>query len=385
MNTMIATSIHRRVLETGAPKERFLTDHWFRRDIEAVFRPRWHYAAHASELATPGSFVTFALGDDEVVICRTSNGELAAYYNVCPHRGHRLCTAERGQLARNFVCPYHGWSFSKDGGACVSATRMNADFDKSPYGLKAAWVEDFRGLIFVCLDDNRPTPVAELTEGLVAGDGIGGYDLTRMKVGATIQMEFAANWKLLRENDDECYHCMINHPELIEGYDPWSGFTVIEDLDAPHHMWTSDEWALLELGNTYDAKQVCAVPAPRTEGEAGFGNADAQFFWQPSGHVVLTRDHAWFWLIRPLGAERTLLTQHWLVAAEAEEGRDYDRDTLTKLFNVTMTQDRALCEEVQRGIKMRAYQPGPFNPHHQSPAAAFYRWYERCVAAPATE
>lgn len=82
-----------------------------------------------------------------------------------------------------------------------------------------------------------------------------------------------------------------------------------------------------------------------------------------------------------LAPDRTLLTQHWLVHKDAEEGKDYDLETLTRLFDVTMMQDKALCEEVQRGLNMRRYTPGPLNPHHQSPAAAFYRWYENRLAA----
>ena len=319
--------------------------------------------------------MTFALGDDEVVICRGADMTIGAFYNFCPHRGHRLCTEERGQIKRNFICPYHGWAFSKESGACVSATKMNEDFDRSEYGLRQAWVEDFNGMVFV-----SPS-ILDFTKNLAVGAGIGGYDVRRMKVAATIKIEFAANWKLLRENDDECYHCLINHPELIEGYDPWHGFTVVEDLDNPQHLWTNDEWALLELGNTYAAKPVCKIPAPRADGKDGSESQDIQFFWQPSGHVVLQRDHAWMWLIRPLGPERTLLTQHWLVDENAVEGQDYDVPTLTSLFNVTMMQDKSLCEEVQRGLKMRPYVSGPFNPHHQSPAAAFYRWYQRCLEA----
>lgn len=374
-------SIKRRILDVGTAREHFVAPESFARDLATVFRPAWHFVGHASELATPGAFVTFRLGDEEAIICRGADTGLRAYHNFCPHRGHRLCTTERGELRRNIVCPYHGWAFSRDAGDCVSAVRMNEDFDRAQYGLQKAWVEDFHGLIFVSFADERPVPVSEAT-GEMNPDpaGIAGYDVRGMKVAAIIHHEFAANWKILRENDDECYHCLINHPELIEGYDPWAGFTVIDDLDSPRPMWTSDDWALLELGTTYKAKQVCALPAPRTDGREGFDNQDIQFFWQPSGHVVLQRDHAWMWNIMPLAPDRTRLTQHWLVHKDAVEGKDYDLDTLTKLFNVTMLQDKALCEEVQRGLRMRRYTPGPLNPHHQSPAAAFYRWYESRLA-----
>lgn len=379
--SVIVRSAGTRALETGVAKDHFLTEHWYQRDLEAVFRPRWHYAAHVSELSHPGAFVLFSLDDEEVIICRDNDMQLSAFYNFCTHRGHRLCTEDRGTIARNIICPYHGWAFKKEDGACIGAPRMNKEFDRSDYGLKTAWIEEFHGMVFVSVAEKKPASVADQTRHLTAAsNGLGGYDLSRMKVAARLHLEFEANWKLLRENDDECYHCVMNHPELIEGYDPWHGFTVVEDLDNPQHLWTHDEWALLELGNTYAAKQVCKIPAPRFDGNEGFDNQDIQFFWQPSGHIVVQRDHTWMWLIKPLGPQRTLLTQVWLVAEEAIEGQDYDFDTLTQLFNVTMQQDKQLCEQVQRGLRMRHYTPGPLNPHHQSPAAAFYRWYLRCLS-----
>ena len=371
-----------RILPTGVSKDHFVSEDWLERDLAAVFRPRWLYVGHASELPNPGSFITYSLGKDEVIICRTLEMSLVAYYNFCPHRGHRLCTQDRGQIVgRNFVCPYHGWSYSKDSGACVAATRMNKDFDRSPYALQKAWVEDFNGLIFVSLADHQPAAVADATRHLSSGAGLGGYDTSRLKVAATLHFEVEANWKVLRENDDECYHCQLNHPELVQGYDPWHGFTVVEDLDNPQHLWTLDDWALLELGNAYNAKRVSRVLLPRTDGKDGADNQDVQFFFQPGGHLLLQRDHAWMWSVKPLAPQRTLVSQQWFVAQNAVEGEDYDVATLMELFAVTIKQDTDLCEQVQRGLRMRRYSPGPLNPHHQAPAAAFYQWYERCLAS----
>jgi Rieske 2Fe-2S family protein len=379
---MADTTPKARQVETGVSKEHFVTPEWHERDLAAVFRPRWHYAAHVSELAQPGSYLTFRLADDEVVITRAATGDLVAYYNYCRHRGYQLVSEPRGELRRNFVCQYHGWSYSRDSGACLSATRMNDDFDRSPWGLRRAWVENFHGFIFVSLADERPTPVAEATRSLLdTAGGIRGFDLDRLKVAASSDTEIGANWKIVKENDDECYHCALNHPELVENYDPWSGFTVVADLDLPQHLWTGDEWSITELGESkFSSEPDCRIPLARNDRSNGDEVMTIQFFWAPSGHLIFNPDYVWVFSIKPLGPQKTLLTQQWLVHEDAQEGADYDVQSLVSFFDITMKQDKRLCEGVQRGLRMRHFTPGPLNPHHQAPAIEFYRWYEKCLA-----
>lgn len=230
------------------------------------------------------------------------------------------------------MCQYHGWTFSKENGSCLAATRMDEGFDMSPWSLETAWVEEFYGLVFINFSEDRPVSVADSTAHLFADrDPFGGYDLTRMKPAATRTLEFPANWKVVRENDDECYHCALNHPELAERYYPWAGFTVVDDLTEDRDMWTGHNWAFLELGFQQSAP-VCKVPTPRVRGDDGFDHQDVQFFWAPSGHIIVQRDHAWIWSIRPFGPESTLMTQHWLVADSAEAGKDYDEEQLVHLL-----------------------------------------------------
>ncbi|KAA9164041.1 aromatic ring-hydroxylating dioxygenase subunit alpha [Amycolatopsis acidicola] len=370
------------VFYVGPPKDRFIDADWLRKDVKAVFRPRWHFAGHTSELDEPNSFITYRLGDDELVITRGADQNLTAYYNVCPHRGHPIVTSERGRAGRNLMCNYHGWTFSKKDGVCLSATRMPEGTNVSQWRLQNAWVEDFHGLIFVSFAESRPTSVAELAADLVTPEsGILGYDFDRMKLAAVEHMEIEANWKVVNENDHECYHCALNHPELAERYgggDPFTGFTVVEDLDNPPKLFSEDEWALIEVGPS-QSDYVCTVPSPRVKGAELADPPDVQLFWQPSGHLTVLRDHAWLWSIKPLGPERTLLSQYWFVADAAQEGVDYDVEKLKSLFDITMRQDKELCENVQRGMNTSSYQPGPLNPHHQSPAIEFYRWYQECL------
>jgi Rieske 2Fe-2S family protein len=368
-------------LHLGPSREQFISVEWHERDLDVVFRPRWQFVGHADEIDEPGSFMTYALAGDEVVICRRADGGLNAFHNFCRHRGHRLVTDSHGKLRRNLTCPYHGWTYSKEDGACLAATRMPEGFDRRGWSLYPAWVEEFHKLVFVCVAEEKPVSIKQATAGLLTPEGgFGGYDLDAMKLAASTEFVVEANWKVVKENDDECYHCALNHPELIKGYDPWNGPTVSSGSGL-EDQWTTREWELLELGLQQSASRVCAIPSARTDGDGDVDAQDVQFFWFASGHVILTRDHTWIWSIVPLGPEQTLVRQWWLVAPEAQLTRDYERDSLMHLFNTTMRQDQRLCEEVQRGLRMHRYTPGPLNLGHQSPAAAFYRWYEENVTA----
>lgn len=364
----------------GPPREAFLSQEWFQRDLDAVFLPRWHLAAHADELREPGAFVTFNLGAHEVIVSRRRDGGLSAYHNFCRHRGYRLVGEPRGTLRRNITCQYHGWTFSKDDGGCLSATRMPEDFDRSQWGLRTAWVEEFHGLVFVSLAAEKPESVAVGAAPLMsAGGGFGGYRLENTKVAASNEFLVQANWKVVKENDDECYHCTLNHPELSATYDPWSGMTVAAERGLDD-QWTVKDWALIELGHQYSQGRVCDIPLPRTDGPGSFDAQDIQFLWMVTGHMILVNDYARICTLIPVGPEQTLVRQWWLVAEDAVEDRDYDRAKLMHLFEVTSFQDKALCEQVQRGVRMPNYTPGPLNLDHQSPAAAFYRWYAQTHA-----
>lgn len=382
MTLMSPEKIGSRPFYTGPAKERYTAQEWFQRDLEDIFTPRWHFAGHVSELTEPGAFITYRIGNEELFITRRADQSIAAYHNVCPHRGHPMVSEDRGTLGRNVMCQYHGWTFSKADGVCLSATRMPEGTDVSQWSLRKAWAEEFYGLIFVSIARERPVAITELTADFVTPEsGFMGYDFSKMKVIGTSHLEIGANWKIVVENDHECYHCALNHPELAvfyNGGDPFAGFTVVQDLDNPQHLFSEDEWSIIEVGPA-QSDRVCKVLAPRVPGSEADDPPDVQLFWQPSGHVTMLRDHAWLWSIRALGPEKTVLTQYWFVNEAAQEGVDYTTDTVKFLFDTTMRQDRTLCERVHNGMKSSAYEPGPLNPHHQAPAIEFYRWYQNCL------
>ena len=95
-------------------KARYLSREFAAREWERVFERCWLYAVPAADVAEPGTFATFDIGPESVIIARTPEGELDAFYNVCQHRGRRLVEAPCGR-ANAFRCAYHAWTYRLDG------------------------------------------------------------------------------------------------------------------------------------------------------------------------------------------------------------------------------------------------------------------------------
>ncbi|MEJ1968632.1 MAG: Rieske (2Fe-2S) protein [Rhizomicrobium sp.] len=89
------------------PKEVFHREDVYRLELERIFMgPEWHMVAHRAELANPGDYKTFQIGEAPVLIVHGEDGKLRVFQNACPHRGTQLATCPRGS-GRKIECPYH--------------------------------------------------------------------------------------------------------------------------------------------------------------------------------------------------------------------------------------------------------------------------------------
>lgn len=124
----------------------------YRKELDEILYKSWLYAGHVSQLANPGDYFLFDLGEDSIILARAEDGAIHALMNICRHRGSRLCEAAQGNR-KAFACPYHGWVYNLDGS--LKAARdmaAKAGFDPANYGLKKAQCLVFEGLIFINAD-----------------------------------------------------------------------------------------------------------------------------------------------------------------------------------------------------------------------------------------
>ena len=180
----------------------------YQTELEHIIYKSWLYAGHISQIAANGDYFLFDIGEDSIIICRDSNGEVRAMHNICRHRGARVCEEASGNR-RAFVCPYHGWGYGTDG-SLKAARDMHVmeGFKPEDYSLKQLKLVVFQGMIFINCDPEAPDFVKPLSN---ISAQLGAYDLENAKVAEAKTYRVDANWKLCLENYLECYHCASSH------------------------------------------------------------------------------------------------------------------------------------------------------------------------------
>src|SRR6056297_2666537 len=181
---------------------------------DAIFYKTWFCAGHVSQVAEPGQFLTVRIHDQNVFVARTRTGDLNAFYNVCPHRGHELVS---GTGKKNIItCPYHAWAFDFDGTLKSARNTENVEgFRKEEFSLKPVKVEVFCGLVLVNLDSDAE-PFAEQMGELEKEIRHFVPSVDDLQYAQRDTYEVEANWKVLVDNFLECYHCAPAHKDFVD-------------------------------------------------------------------------------------------------------------------------------------------------------------------------
>jgi len=380
-------------------EQKFYTDpDYYKLDLENIFYRDWLFVGHDCELPKTGSYMTVQVGAYPVVIVRDAQGGIRAFHNSCRHRGSRICSAEKGTAAK-LVCPYHQWTYELDG-RLLFARQVGPDFKPADYGLKQVHCETVAGYIYICVADEAPDFVSfrNLVEPYLAP-----HNIKDAKVAFESSIIEKGNWKLVWENNRECYHCAANHPELCRTYPEAPSATgvqgVMEDPEI-NQLWKNcasaglpAEFKMSEDGRyritripllrdavSYTMSGKAAVKKPLSDQVAGDTNIGAMLLFNyPVTWNHLMADHAISFRVMPISAEETLVTTKWLVHKDAVEGVDYDLDELTHVWIQTNDQDRQIVEENAVGIRSPAYQPGPYSVEHEGGVMQFLEWYTNTI------
>ncbi|OAN79992.1 Rieske (2Fe-2S) protein [Sulfitobacter sp. EhC04] len=364
----------------------------FRADMETIFYRDWLFAIPACELAKPGSYVTHQVGSYGVVIVRGADGVIRAFHNSCRHRGSIICNKAKG-VSPNLVCPYHQWTYSLDG-KLLWAREMGPDFDPSKHGLKPVHCRDLQGLIYICLADDAPDfdTFAALAQPYLAV-----HDLSDAKVAHETSIVEDGNWKLVWENNRECYHCGGNHPGLCRSFTDDPTVTGIEEGETPPHlqahfdrletqgypsqfrMAEDMQYRVARMPLLPGAKSFTMDLKPAVQRVLGRVKDDTAGtllkYHYPTTWNHFLPDHSIVFRVTPLTATTTEVTTKWLVHKDAVDGVDYDIQRLTEVWIATNDEDRQVVEDNQRGINSPAYEPGPYSPIHETGVMGFVDWY----------
>lgn len=367
----------------------------FEADLDRIWHREWIFAASVAELGKAGAYVTLQLGKYPVVIVRGADGEIRAFHNVCRHRGQRLCAKASGNTVK-LVCPYHQWTYETDG-RLLWARDMGPDFDASKHGLKPVHTAVAAGMVFVCLADVAP----DFAEVKAAADRYTApHRMDELKVAHQSRIIENGNWKLVLENNRECYHCAGAHPSLCRTFDDNPDLVGADDslsspagaahvnrceeagLPSRYIIGGDEQWRLVRIPFVGDAVSYTMDGKAASSLIPGmpFSNAGSLlFFHYPNTWNHFLSDHVLNFRVLPISPTETEVVTTWLVHKDAVEGRDYDLTRLTEVWEATNDEDRRVVEENQAGINSPAYEPGPYSVRQESGVIQFVDWYVRTM------
>ena len=360
--------------------QRFYTDPGvYARELERIIYRNWIFAGHISQFAEAGDFRVLNVAGESAIIVRNEDGGLNGFANVCRHRGSLVCLEESGHTEK-FACPYHGWMYDLDG-RLVAARDMPEDFDKESRSLKRVSVEVIHGLVFVCFTDNPLSVEACRTE---LAEPMAMFGFENLKVAAQKTYDIPANWKLSIENYQECYHCATAHPEYARMHTLMLGDErrnrvqrhmeermaacgvrdiYINRVDAaapPGEMgFAYSRTALFEKYKTgsKDGSPVAPLLGEFTD----YDHGASDFNFGPFSFMLAYSDHVVAYVFTPIDHNNSRCEIYWMVRGEAVEGKDYDVDELTWLWDITTISDKEIIVNNSKGVHSKYYEPGPFS------------------------
>ncbi|MBM3583163.1 MAG: aromatic ring-hydroxylating dioxygenase subunit alpha [Alphaproteobacteria bacterium] len=374
----------------------------FERDMQRIVSHQWLFVDHVARLPTPGSYLVYRIAGESIVLVKGRDGQVRAFFNVCRHRGSLICLEDAGST-RTLTCPYHGWVYDLEG-RLIHAKNMPADFDAAAWPLHPCQVRVFEGLVFINLgreDDPATMPFDPLADAL--GRYLRPNRLDKAKIVARKTYPTHGNWKLAVENFRECYHCAPAHPEytMVNAYVK-AGDDNPGSYQAVTRAW-ADAWAAKGhvVGNldstTTDRRQPYGVfrqpiregwqtlsqdgraVAPLMGDLKAFDCGETLVIWGPLFYVYLANDHATLFRFTPVSPTITDVVLIWLVREDAVEGRDYNVDRITWMWDVTTIQDTTIIGDNQTGVNSRRYVPGPYATLEMG-TRGFVDWYVSRIA-----
>jgi len=374
----------------------YCDDAVFQADMERVIGRKWIVAGHVDRIRNKGDYFLFKIGQESIIIVRSDDSTVNAFYNVCRHRGSLICLKPQGRVAR-LTCPYHAWSYGLDG-ALLAARLMPADFSRQDNGLHRCHVQVFYGLIFINLSDQAPvdfnTTFADLAPYLDF------HGLATAKIAHAESYPTTANWKLIVENFVECYHCAPAHPEFCSmhppealiafGAGPSSGpVEAVEKYLPALKAWEARAATLgRPLGSVddgpesshlqrtiregYETETADGRPAASLMGKRlGFDQGRMYLSFSPFTQLVATNDFAVLFLFTPRSTMATDVDLYWLVDGKASE---VDVKRMIWGWDETTKQDKEITENNQAGILSKEYRPGRYSEHERR-VVTFQQWY----------
>lgn len=338
------------------PREAYTSDGVLAWEQRHFFEGGWTCLGRSSIVGQPGDQRAESVGRGGVFLIRAQDGTVRAFANACRHRGHELLPCGAEAVNRPIVlCPYHAWSYRLDGRLRKAPGFDDVTgFDVDEFGLVELPCAEWHGLLFVDASGGAG-PFDDHVAGLEPI--LAPYELERLVTKGRHDYVVTANWKVLVENYQECYHCPVIHPELCAASPPRSG----ENYHHPAGAWVGgwmeirDGYETMSLDGHSDAHPMRGLDEHRRRIVDYIG-----IF--PNVLVSLHPDYVMTHVVTPLAADRTRVVCEWHFAPEDAGRPGFDPSFAVDFWDVTNRQDWLACESVQRGLSNPRAVPGPMAP-----------------------
>jgi Rieske 2Fe-2S family protein len=339
------------------PRQYYQDESIYREELEKIFYRRWLMACRAEEVARPGDYVIVPVGDESIIVVRGADGDVHAHFNVCRHRGTRICMEEHGHFdSGDIVCPYHAWRYEFDGGLKAAPLEKEIPaFEKSTLGLHPAHVTVWGGFVFINLAE-QPTPFEEEMGALVGR--FEDWHLPDLRIAATLEYTLACNWKIILQNYQECYHCPGVHP-LLTKWTPFRGaeHDCMDGSVIGGYMTLSEKGGSMTMDGQAAAPPVCDVSGDDLQ-RVHYYSVFPNLLLSPHPDFVL------YHRIRTVAIDRIRNDCFFLLHPDviADPKRMERFQSAVDFWDVTNRQDWAVCEQMQLGLRSHRFKTGNYVP-----------------------
>ena len=317
------------------PPAAYASEALFELEVERIFEREWVPLGRSEEVAEPGDYFTTELAGDPLLVVRGDDRRIRVLSNVCRHKWTEVA---RGQgNARVFVCPYHAWTYARDG-RLTGARYMDRTegFRIEEYRLPELRSEEWRGFVFANLDPGAEPLAGRLAtlDALIARHHM--QDMRRFTGGDEI---WDTNWKLLVENFTEGYHTFHTHRDSLQNVTPadltWWGHA------DPHF---SAFYSPLAAGEP--PREPCHPDLDERE-----RRTVVMICLYPSLVIALSPERVFYMCLIPVAAGR--VRTRWGVASYGEEFAHHTLEHVAAFYRQVNEEDRGRLESIQRGVRAR--------------------------------
>ncbi len=356
-------------LEATLPRAFYFSDEIYAREKEHIFFSEWFCAGREEQIPNPGDYLLLEVAGERIVVVRTKNGELRAHFNTCRHRGCQLVLHESaepsatsgagplGTFPGAIRCPYHAWTYTLEGDLRTAPyIGDDAGFHKEEFSLHATGIQTWGGFFFLNL-----TPDKALARGYDLAAQLGPipervkrYPLANLRTAQRSVYEVQANWKVLLENYNECYHCAGVHPELCDivpsfkkqggGYLDWA-------RGIPHK---DGAFTFTFSGTTSRA------PFPGLNEDEKIRHKGELIY--PNFMLSLAAEHVAAFTLWPRTPTHTTIACDFLFHPSEMAKPDFDPSDAIEFWDLVNRQDWRICEGVQRGMQSKVFEFGYYAP-----------------------